>query len=289
MVSIIVPVLNRRDVIMETLESVRTQTYTPMELLVVDDGSSDGTADGVAGWIEVHPGARGSLIRFEKNVGKCAAVNAGMERASGEYLMVLDSDDVLLPDTIAREVEFLREHPDCGMVFGRAFVLRDGRRTAETLGMFGGEKLIADVKSFHGDLLFNGNVVISSSALMRHALVRELGPLNVNLRHAHDWEYWIRMSRIAHIGFLEGPLIYYRVASAGALSANRLGLLREAVGLLKAERHAVDARVYFRALKKETKEALWLAYHDGNLGQCFAICWFALRVGFQEIRRSHRQ
>jgi len=180
LVSIIVPVLNRRDVIMETLESVRTQTYTPIELLVIDDGSSDGTAESVAGWIAVHPEAGGSLIRFEKNVGKCAAVNAGMESASGEYLMVLDSDDVLLPDTIAREVEFLREHPDCGMVFGRAFVLRDGRRTAETMGMFGGEKLIADVKSFHGDLLFNGNVVISSSALMRHAIVRELGPLNVN-------------------------------------------------------------------------------------------------------------
>jgi glycosyltransferase involved in cell wall biosynthesis len=275
LVTVIVPAFNRRDLVGETLESVRLQTYPNIQLLVVDDGSRDGTADVAKRWIESSGMVDAQIIRLTSNVGKCRAVNLAMERARGEYLMILDSDDVLTTDCFLREIVFLASHPACGMVYSRAFVLRDGRRTMETIGGFEGKGQIEDVVAFHGDLLFNGNVVISSSALIRTALSREVGGLNPDLRHAHDWDYWIRISGLSRIGFIEGPLVYYRVASSGALSANRLRLLEETHRLLSGKKASVSLPVYRRALMREFKEALRLTYYGGDGWQCIRIAWYA--------------
>jgi glycosyltransferase involved in cell wall biosynthesis len=274
LVTVIVPAFNRRELVTETLESVRRQTYPNIQLLVVDDGSRDGTPVTVQGWIRSSGMADAHLIALPGNVGKCRAVNLAMESARGEYLMILDSDDVLASDCLLREIVFLGSHPGCGMVYSRAFVLRDGRRTNETIGGFAGRGQIDDVVAGHGDLLFNGNVVISSSALMRTTLARQAGGLDPELRHAHDWDYWIRLSRLARIGFIEGPLLYYRVASSGALSANRLRLLEETHGMLRAKRGSVAEPVYRRALIREFKEALRLTYYGGDGWQALCIAWY---------------
>jgi glycosyltransferase involved in cell wall biosynthesis len=276
-VSVIIPAYNRRDLLGETLESVKSQTYPHVELLIVDDGSSDGTSEYAEAWLTSEGNPDWSLLRLEANVGKSAAVNRAMKHARGEFMMILDSDDVLLPGCLEQEVAFLRRHESSGMVSSRAFVLRDGVRTAETIGAFQGKGAIADVASYHGDLLFNGNVVISSSALIRSEVARKVGDLDTRLRVTHDWDYWIRMSKIAAIGFLEGPFLWYRVSSGGALSTNRSRLLEEAFMLLEAGKGAVEGSTYRRALARELKEGLRLAFYAGEPWQCLMIAWFAIR------------
>jgi glycosyltransferase involved in cell wall biosynthesis len=277
MVSVIVPTYNRRDLVEETLESVNSQTYRQIELIVVDDGSTDGTPDVVAAWLAAAGHREWSLLRLERNVGKSAAVNRALPLAKGEFLMILDSDDVLTPACLELEVAYLRRNDACGMVFSRAFVLRDGLRTSETIGVFQGKGSIPDVVAYHGDLLFNGNVVISSSALIRTSLVRAAGDLNTGLRITHDWEYWIRLSSLAAIGFLEGPLIWYRVSSSGALSTDRSRLLQEAFSLLESRKSGVTGAAYRRAVAREVKEGLRLAFYAGEPWQCLMIAWFTLR------------
>ena len=116
LVSVVVPAFDEEAFIAEALRSVLAQSYAPVEVIVVDDGSSDHTAE-IA---EAH-GAR--LVR-QSHRGPAAARNVGLELASGAYWTIFDADDLMLPDRLAREVAHLETHPELGMVFGltEAFV-----------------------------------------------------------------------------------------------------------------------------------------------------------------------
>ena len=278
LVSIIVPAYNREDLILETLDSVRAQQYRPLELIVVDDGSTDRTARTVADWVASTGMENCALLELGRNLGKSTAVNTAVSRANGIYLMVLDSDDLLLPDAITREVLFLSEHPQAGMVCGRAYVLSGGKKTAAELGGFDGHGDFASMREVHGDLLLNGNAVISSTVLMRRDVVDRVGPLNPDLRYTHDWEYWIRVSRVSDIGFLKTPVVYYRVQSRGSSSMNKVGTFCEAVGLLRAARSTTPLLPLFRAFLYQAKYYAWLSYHDGDVVQMVKVALEGLRT-----------
>lgn len=111
LVSVVVPVYNRREIICETLASIFNQSYRPIELVIVDDGSSDGTGEVIREWANKKHSNQ-FLMRqfFQSNKGVSAARNVGMEKAIGEYIQFLDSDDLILPGKIKKQVEVLRDN-----------------------------------------------------------------------------------------------------------------------------------------------------------------------------------
>src|SRR5687768_4540645 len=110
-VSAIIPTYNRRDLVIRAIESVLAQTRSVDEIVVIDDGSTDGTA-------EVLRARYGDRVRyvFQSNAGVSAARNHGMSIAQGRYFALLDSDDEWLPEKTARQIEWMQAHPDFGMV-----------------------------------------------------------------------------------------------------------------------------------------------------------------------------
>lgn len=271
LVSIVVPAYNRAPLIEETLDSLHQQTYAPIELLTVDDGSVDNTKDIIVGWMKRSQHPRCQLLPLPANIGKSSAVNLALGRAKGDYVMIVDSDDLLLPDAVAAEVQFLQQHPDVGMVFARAYIMRGGVKTADTFDTFKGYESFDNLNQAYGDMLLKGNVVISSTALMKRAVVDSIGLLNVRLRYTHDWEYWIRVAEKFNVGFLARPVVYYRTEVAGASSLNRFGTFAETCELLLGAPLKYDRHSLLRALEYQTKYNAWLAYHDGNHGQMFKI------------------
>lgn len=247
------------------------QTYSPIELMVVDDGSTDETAAVVERWISRHQVRNASCLRMPSNVGKSAAVNCALDRVHGAFVMIFDSDDILLPHAIATEVAFLTAHASVGMVCAQVYRLEDGVKTDRTFNHFQGFGSFDDVKKVHGDLLLNGNVVISSSALLRQEVVEHIGKLDTRLRYTHDWEYWIRVAREFKIGFIAEPLLYYRVNSSGASSLNRLGTFLESCELLWRNRQSYRTLSLVNAQLYQTKYNAWLAYHDPAIKQMLLI------------------
>jgi glycosyltransferase involved in cell wall biosynthesis len=294
LVSVIVPTYNRAGLIEETLDSVAAQTYRPVELIVSDDASTDGTSGLVERW-----GGKGSLrscryLPLSSNSGKSAAVNAALGIATGEYVMILDSDDLLLPEAIATQVGFLERHPEAGMVSANALELAGSRKTGTVLGSFGrnigggiggsfGEGAeIPDVVRVHGSLLLNGNTVISSTALIRRRAIDAVGRLDETLQIVHDWDYWIRISKKFPIGYVRTPLVYYRTGWTGALSRDRVKLFLESRELLLRELPHVSKPGLLRSLAFQTKMNARLAYSDGNISQAFRILlaggWSVMRA-----------
>ena len=101
LVSVIIPTFNRATMVVEAVDSVLAQSYQPLEIIVVDDGSTDDTAVRLSGY-----GERIKVIRRPLNRGVSAARNCGIRQSCGHYLALLDSDDLWLPDKIERQMDF---------------------------------------------------------------------------------------------------------------------------------------------------------------------------------------
>jgi glycosyltransferase involved in cell wall biosynthesis len=119
-VSVIIPTYNREALISEALDSVWDQIYRPIELIIVDDGSTDHTRHKVLNWMQSHkPNKEFSVNYFyQENLGTQGARNKGLLESSGEYIQHLDSDDLLLPDKLSNQVKILKDNPIMDFVYG---------------------------------------------------------------------------------------------------------------------------------------------------------------------------
>jgi glycosyltransferase involved in cell wall biosynthesis len=186
-VSVIIPTYNRAHILMEALDSVWAQTYRPVELLVIDDGSVDDTALVVAAWQQAHPGNSGFELRYfrQANSGAPAARNLGLIQSQGEYIQFLDSDDILYPTMLTQVVKAF-EATDCEFVHtgynkichecgGTLFSYVPGPET---------EALVA----YMYDRLHGNTISISR----RRVLAQEIGPWNEALAIDQDGDYMVR-------------------------------------------------------------------------------------------------
>jgi len=123
LVSTIIPVYNRSAIILRAVDSVLAQTYRPIEIILVDDGSTDETPRVIDDLIQRHPGVIRSFR--QNNAGPGAARERGRQAARGEFIQYLDSDDWLLPSKFALQVAALRTHPECAIAYGTSMVFDD--------------------------------------------------------------------------------------------------------------------------------------------------------------------
>lgn len=283
LVSIIVPTYNRSHLVIETLESIRAQRYANIELIIVDDGSKDDTAAVVTAWADEHRDRFPSLIvhPFPANKGKSEAVNYGFDHCSGALIMVFDSDDVLLPDAIGRQVEHLRQHPEIDCLACGAYLLQGDERTTTLFHPLRSKGDCSDIVAAYGDIFLNGNPVVSSSVLMKRAVVKGTGHLLPQLRICHDWDYWIRVARHFTVGSMDTPVLYYRINSDGSISQNKWKLFMEVMMVYELHHRRYGWSERMRALLYQIKYHLWLSRNDRSYRQflriAFSGSWLILR------------
>lgn len=209
--SVIIPAFNAEDFIRDTLDSVGRQSFEDYEVIVVDDGSSDGTASFVEQWIEQHGSVSARLIQ-QKNLGVGAARNTGMQAARGEYLAFLDADDVWFSNKLERVDWYLRENRATDLMCHdliRRFT--DGNKKVIRCGPF---------KTYRS-LLLNHNCFFTSATTIRRTLLRELGGFSPELSFngVEDYDCWLRALRYgAQVDFLHESLGIYREEGQGISS-----------------------------------------------------------------------
>lgn len=210
LVSVIIPAYNAAGFIAETLESVVGQTYRPLEIIVVDDGSRDGTPEVVERFAD--QGVR--LIRQE-NAGPSAARNRGIAAATGAYIAFLDADDLWLPEKIGRQVEIMEQHPEMGLLFGD--MVNFGPAGREPASHF--EKNGLDAAYFGDPLymtdaflkIFRNNVIPTPAVLVRAGLLAQTGGFDERFRFSEDYLLWLRCARLAKVGYQQGAMTLRRL------------------------------------------------------------------------------
>ena len=193
LVSVIIPTHNYGALIGETLKSLQRQTLPQWECVVVDDGSTDDTAEVVAGFARRDP--RISYV-VQPNQRQAVARNTGLARARGRYLQFLDADDLLEPLKLERQVEFLEAHPEVDIVYGGVRFFHTERPGERLHSMFGENRPWMPEVSGRGREvllpLLRVNIMVINSPLVRREVIDDVGPFDPALPPVEDWDYWIR-------------------------------------------------------------------------------------------------
>jgi glycosyltransferase involved in cell wall biosynthesis len=201
LVSIVTPSFNQARYIEATMQSVFAQDYPRIEYMVVDGGSNDGTVDlikkhedKIAWWVS------------EKDKGQTDAINRGFERANGEILAWLNSDDTYEQGAVSAAVKFLQEHPEVGLVYGDCnFINEEGR----VIGRFN------SAQTDHR-LLRRGYVHIpQQTAFFRAGLWRQVGPLDPSFYFAMDYDLWTRIAARSEIKYVPQTWANFRLHTSG--------------------------------------------------------------------------
>jgi glycosyltransferase involved in cell wall biosynthesis len=203
-VSVVMSAWNAQAVIGRAVESIVGQTYRDWEMVIVDDGSTDGTGRLLEQAVAAEPRIR--VFRNDRNRGLAASLNRGWGESSGELIARMDADDVSLPDRLARQVAYLDEHPDVA-ILGTAVELVDvdGR----SIG-------IAHRPEWHDELerrMFKETPFFHPTVLLRREVYETLGGYDERLRRAQDVDLWLRAYRRFEFHNLPDVLLRYTVPS----------------------------------------------------------------------------
>jgi glycosyltransferase involved in cell wall biosynthesis len=203
--SVIIPTYNRATLVAEALASVQAQTFRDFEIVVVDDGGTDGTVAALAGWPEVR------VLRHPRRRGVSAARNTGIHAARGQWLAFLDSDDLWLPDKLARQMDYLTTRP--GLYLGQTDEtwVRRGVRV---------NKPLSHRKVAGGIFLpsLRRCMISPSAAVVHRRLFQDHGAFDETLAAAEDYDLWLRLTWRYEVGLVEAPLVIKRGGHLDQLS-----------------------------------------------------------------------
>lgn len=206
MVSVIIPTYNRCLYLREAVQSVLAQTGVDLELIVVDDGSTDETAAAMRDFDD-----RLRYIR-KSHSGVSSARNEGTRVANGEWLAFLDSDDLWLPGKLAAQLDFFEQHPHILICQTEEIWIRNGRRINP-------RKYHRKPHGYCFSRLLDRCLVSPSAVMMDRDLLRSVGGFDESLPACEDYDLWLRIGCRYPIGLIEEPLIVKRGGHPDQLSA----------------------------------------------------------------------
>ena len=278
LVSVIVPTYNRASILPETLDSVAAQTYRPIEVLVIDDGSTDDTQTTVKTWSDRHHSDAALTVRYvsQPNRGACAARNHGLRESRGEYIQFLDSDDRLRPEKLKRQADVLLADTQLDYVYAQTVQIgRDGTERTTT-----GRAM----DRAHPERNIPLHLWHTTGPLYRRRVCVQAGPWDEALRMSQDWDYAARIKTVSLKGrYLPDVLSEYVMHGGGQIVTK--GTLREVASRNRAIHNVIDllaqARVQERAAWDVCSRALVaVGIHAGVYGDRTQM-----RKDFTEARR----
>jgi len=211
LVSIVTPSYNQGQFIGATLDSILSQDYPNLELIVMDGGSTDNTVD----VLKTYTDPRLSWVS-ERDNGQTHAINKGLARAKGEILAYLNSDDVYMPNMIAFSVDYLEKHPDIGAVYGDNYLIDAEGNTLSLRRSFPFPQSLKEVR------------ISQPSLFWRKSVTDKIGLFDERFHYTMDTEYWWRMAINGfQLAYVEGGRAGYRLHGTSKTVSQEKGFIRD--------------------------------------------------------------
>ncbi len=265
-VTVVIPAFNAERYVGEALGSIEQQTLREVEVLLVDDGSTDSTLRQA----ERFSGSLDLTILRQANAGPAAARNAAIRRAHGRYCAFLDADDVMFPERLAAQARLLEADPDFGLVhtdlmtFDRQGIIHRTRRAfSEPCGGMVLDRLLLD------------NFITTSTVMTPTERLLTVGLFGEGRRVSEDFDLWLRMAARWKVGFIDRPLVRYRYRP-GSLSGDKLATARSALEVIEAfwrehpDYHREHPGIRRRSLAQHLSAAGAAALAQGSRGAALA-------------------
>lgn len=232
-ISVIIPTYNRLELLKQTVESVRAQTFRDFEIIVVNDGSTDGADAWLADQADIV-----GINQF--NSGIAASRNRGAEEARGQWLSFLDHDDLWAQDKLELQARFVKERPELAMVAARH--VRLGKRF----------KNIRNGQRLWGDLFvkeYSQSFIHTSSVMIRRDVFDDVGGFPTQYKFADEFHVWLEIAANHPIGYLDDPLVFIRFYESNT-SHNRIGVRTDTYDILMNhyDPRRIPRRVFLRTM-----------------------------------------
>lgn len=285
-ISVIVPTYNCAQYLPEALDSILAQQYPNLEIIVVDDGSSDGSAE-----IAESYGSPVRVIR-QQNKGPAAARNRAAQEAKGEYLAFLDGDDIWLPGKLKAQVDYIQSHPEAKIVYAS---LKRWRMNEESNTYPPKEAVATNQHNVGIDESCSGwiyhkllldSMISIITAIIPHTLFDALGGFDESLKIGEDYDFWLRASRITQAHKLNRDVALYRINPASTTHVPRPNniaqdmLLRviKQYGLTSPNGDAISDKQMRRRLFTIVFNHGYMHYWNGT--PCIALKSFIEAIGY---------
>ena len=280
LVSIVTPSYNQAEYLEETIRSVLEQDYEPIEYVVVDGGSTDGSADVIRRYA-----SRLAWWVTEPDRGQAHAINKGFARSQGELMGFLNSDDALVPGAVTRLVATLESQPEALVAFGDARFVddRNGSTWVASPGRWGVQAMAARA----------GGTIIQPSSLWRRRAWELAGPFDESYDFWFDVLFFLKVSCFGSAEYIPEPLAVYRIHS-GSKTANATSLPQSEETLRLADEFARGdvpelLRPHLRAARAGLlRRAAWGFYSSGELGRARAALVRSLPLKLTMSRTTAR-
>ncbi|MBA3923096.1 MAG: glycosyltransferase [Nostocaceae cyanobacterium] len=238
LISVIIPAYNAERTILETITSVQQQTFSNLEIIVINDGSSDRTLE----LLDNITDERLKIFSYE-NRGVCVARNRGISHATGDFIAFLDADDLWTPDKLELQLIALEQYPEAGVAYSWTYFMDEQQASLSP-----GEPTF-----FEGDvyaqLLVNNFVSSGSNPLIRRQVVESVGEFDSAFPHCADWDYWLRLAACCSFVVVPKHQILYR-QSSGAMSSKIDGIEKQQILMIEKVYQTVPQELQY--LKNHT-------------------------------------
>ena len=295
LVSMIVLSYNQARFVVETLESVKAQTYKPTELVIIDDCSSDGSATVIENWLQKN-GIVSTFIRHQKNQGVCKSLNEALAVTSGKYISMVASDDIWVPDKIARQVKIMESQPDeVGVLYSDAFQIDTVGNSLPDMYISAKGSHLTEVppRRLIGALLVN-NFIPGMTTLVRRSCYDVVGLYDEDMP-TEDWDMWLRIARHYSFVYSSMPVAKYRIHPDSFSHSDHVSMVTGTIKILakqldlghldKEQKSSVarDLAVYRKALAALHFDLAAVGRRNGkraatmkHLAACVRSGWFRL-------------
>jgi len=199
--SVLLPVFNGKEYLVQAVNSVLDQTFTDFEVLLLDDGSSDGSRELMESFAKRDARCH---VHSWPNRGIVATLNAGLELAVGKYIVRMDSDDICAPDRFDKQVRFLEDHPECVVVGSRVLWIDPAGMPLRIAGD------CLDHVDIDAENMRGGQVLHHPAVTMRKDAMQRVGAYREGFRHAEDLDLFLRLGEVGKVANLQSVLLSYR-------------------------------------------------------------------------------
>lgn len=291
LVSVVIPTFNRANLIEECINSVLSQTYSNIEIIVCDDASTDNTETKV-NKLQSISAKKIHYIKFLKNKGPSAARNAGMNSATGEYIAFLDSDDLWLPAKLEREIEKLEKEGKDISLSGSIRIVKSNNVNNDSIkiDLPDSDWELETVKKF-----CTGEISFATPCLVfRKSLLAESGFLNQDLRRSEDLDFFLRLICHGKLSVIRQELSIIRTRLS-----NQRGIFFETrdsnfhwIEILKLNRHKLDAKLLNILINRIVLYTADVAIRDGRYLEFLKLLSIRLKmdgaININDVRRLIR-
>lgn len=225
-VSVIIPTYNRSELLKKAVKSLESQSHQNIEIIIIDDFSTDDTAEVV----EKMEDDRIIYLKHEINKGGSEARNTGIKRATGRFIGFLDSDDQWLPNKLEKQLQLFADQPDVGVIYTGVQVVNEKNQPTRKI-----------VPACRGDILpklFESNCIdTTSSVLVKREVLEQVEGFDAGLPSCQDWDLYIRLAQVTKFDFVKESMVLFYHHSGERITTNKKSVLNGHLSIFEKYRN----------------------------------------------------